>query len=142
MQEYNTIEIDVGSTTKILEGNAFEGIFPGQICALTDQLNDAYEIQSINDRRVPAIIATNNIYLGLTITDPYAVTDRIFLRWGRSGDVFLGVQEPAAISSKGDYLRNNSGFVVTDGDLSRCAFVCLETTVATTGNHFVLMAVI
>jgi len=145
--EYNTVEIDVSDTSPILEGicDQATGISPGMICRLDVGLTSAdhYVAQITNDERVPPIIATVNIYQGKSISYPYEKDDRIFLRYGRPGDVFYLAMEPAQSVGKAEKLINYNGYVrASAGVLSVCTFISLEEEPVSSLLHYVKASVI
>jgi hypothetical protein len=140
---YNTITLSAPFTAQTLEGIAFEEIFPGQMCDLTDDLGtDIYTRQKITDAKVPTLIAIENRWEGKTVLDSYVADERIYMRWFRPGDLFLGLVAAGTSFEKGDHLRNNDGFFVPDAVESRCSYISWQDTSAGPSNKLIKISVL
>ena len=87
----NTILLDVGSDSKLLEATCGEeGVLPGSLLeyAATGALVNA--IPGAIDLQLPLMVATENTAEGLGVDDPYSIGEKLYAVHLRPGDLFLG----------------------------------------------------
>ena len=139
----NTICLDVGSSSKLLEGIVGTGwtLYPGNIIQyhIPDGVMTAFN--GVAESICPLMVVVENLNEGKTITDSYAAGTKVYFRHMRAGDSFLATRatgvielgEPLGVEQATGYVTTiiadnfNLGVVIametlgagSDGDLIR-----------------------
>lgn len=82
----NTISVDAGSSSKLLEAVASEAILPGHLLLITS--DGKFELYAGTQYHLPAlIVAVENVPEGKTVSDEYSIGDKVYARHFRPGDI-------------------------------------------------------
>lgn len=84
----NTIMVSVGADSPYLEGTTSGTIYPGMLVERTLTPGEYHATNQTAGEYSP-LFAVENIYQGKTVDDPYLAGERVMMRYGRTGDVFL-----------------------------------------------------
>ena len=93
----NTIMVSVGADSPYLEGIADEIIYPGMLLTLINSVGHYSLAHGTGDTYSP-LFAVENPYEGKGVDDPYAIGERMMMRYGRTGDIFLTKIAYSAVS--------------------------------------------
>ena len=110
----NTIMLQVKGNEVRTEKYVATAIMPGMLLKLSS--TDRYNPHNIADGAAQKIFGTENIYMGGTIDDEYAIDSRVFAWHPRSGDIVLAWLAAGVSCSVGNFLSSNG-----DGTLNLIA---------------------
>jgi hypothetical protein len=101
----NTVQVAVSKKSKFLEPIAFDEIYPGMLLAWIGE--DLVRKHNVSSGVLEAIFATENVYHGKTIFDPYPAGYRVMARLCRHGDEFIAWAAAGSSVNYADHLVSN-----------------------------------
>lgn len=145
----NTILLDVGSSSKLMEGIVTTGqnILPGELCQVRMTTGTIERYHNASLQLAPVLIAVENTAAGLGVDDVYLQLTKIFYVHMRPGDLFWGRVTAAAVEvgeamgaeTATGYLQPTTGYVpaTTQGTYDEAIAFIAEADALTTGGRLV-----
>jgi hypothetical protein len=118
-----TIDIDIGSSSKLIEALASETIYPGMIVTFTTatDLTVAKAFVGSDGERKYLMVAIEDTEGGKTVSDAYLTDETVKLIHLRPGDLFYVQYQPTAGANAGQPLGQKSGIPTTSGQVEPAA---------------------
>lgn len=126
---YNSIIVNAGSDAKLVEAIGASVISPGDLLEYTSA-GTVQRYSGATDYNVPLMIAVENLPEGKEISDDYAISDRVYFKHFRPGDVFQVRYSPVgsvAIGGGAGSLVGGGGSLGVAASIDVALCYCLET---------------